>query len=300
LRNNPLFKDILKQLMSKSGTNISNLESQLKAQKTKLNTSHTQTLQQLAKTQQTATEIYQGLSGITGDQMQAIAQDKKGVSDNKDYRKVVKQVQKLGKDPATAAHPESQKLAKQLNEINKSDVDANAASGNKRALGGLFGSSGPYSQGTNFVSNKFNDLKVQSGRCRNLIQRARKQGLIEGFDSKPKKSKKDKNKKVQNAMKIINRFYNQSPEIQALVRNIINTRAEHDPELIYIVKQSNTGGYQADPNFQSLIQSVVRQEMERNQGYCKVLVDLLANNPKLIRMATTQSNYPAAAQFRLN
>lgn len=237
LRQNPLFKEVLQEVMSRMSTSgITNIEGGLQQQKAELEALRQQTMQELQNTQQLANDIFKGITGLAPDTIQSIVQSKKALSDNPEYQKVLAQVQTLH-GMGMSQHPECQKLAQQVNQINKSEVD---------------GKSG---------SSKFEDLKIQSSKCKAMFQNGTMIDLPPDTLAKMIKARAS------------------DPKFQALLRSIVGTKSQSDGDFAAIMNNSNP----SDPSVKSFLNKVMKDHLSSDPTYKKILADMVASDPSLKR-----------------
>ena len=239
LRQNPLFKEVLQEVMSRMSSGmggITNIEGGLQQQKAELEALKQQTLQELQNTQQLANDIFKGISGLSPDTIQSIIQSKKALSNNPEYQKVLAQVQTLNSN-GLSQHPECQKLAQQLNQINKSEVDGKGS------------------------STKFEDLKMQSAKCKAMFQNGTMIDLPPDVLTKMIKARAN------------------DPQFQALLRSIVGTRSQSDGDFAAIMNRSNP----SDPSVKSFLNKVMKDHLSSDPTYKKILADMVASDPSLKR-----------------
>ena len=242
----------------------------------------------------TANNIISDLTGISASQMKTIAEDKRKISDKPALRKVADQVKQNAKSGAASSR-ESQKLVKQLNTINKSDIDNEQNTRLDSTRKEIRRAERKTGQATsNFdstlsriVSNdtntKFSDMKVQSAKCRALITRAKDEGIIEGFGADPDPA---------STVQMILQNHRDCPEIRALARNIITSKAEKDPKLVFIIKKAKQEGHTDSLKYRKFLHQVLTNEVNEDRLNRRTLAYLLANNPELMKHVMHRNKYP--------
>ena len=282
---------------------------------------------QISATLKTANNIISDLTGISPDQMQTIAEDKRKISDKVGLKKAADQVKQNARS-GVASTRESQKLVKQLNTINKSDIDneqntrlddtrsqirrterrtgqAIASTTTGTTTGTTSGTTTTTTSGTtsgtttgqstsNFdstlsrivsddINTKFSDMKVQSAKCRALISRAKDQGIIEGFGADPD---------PESTIQMILQNHHDCPEIRALARNIITSKAEKDPKLVFIIQRAKDEGQDNSLKYRKFLHHVLTNEINEDRINRRTLSCLLADNAGLMKHVMHRHKYP--------
>jgi hypothetical protein len=264
IRSNPLFKDIVKDMISAnanangtgSNSNILALEESLGREREQLNEVRSETLMQLENTKEMASDIFQGISGMTAETINNIIQSKKTLSQNPEYQEMLQEMQSYKSDIKT--HPEYQKLVTKLNQLSKREVD-----------------------GLGVTKAKFNEIKIQASKCKALFSNTgSKSGSGSGSGSE---SGQNINKLVSQIpskalIKIVRAKMKNDPSFMALAKNIVESKAETDTNFADVIKQAQNGKFEDDEAYQKFIQKTVKNKIQTDPVYRQIVLDMVKSN----------------------
>ncbi len=257
IRSNPLFKDIVKDLIKSNNgpgsSNIVELQESLSKEKNQLDQVRSETLMQLEKTKQMASDIFQGISGMSLSTINNIIDSKKNLSEHPEYQEMIQQMK--GYDANIKSHPEYQKLVTKLNQISKGEVDVDIDRSNLK---------GPDME-------KYNELKVQANKCKALFNGSSEESIPDLNNFISKISSKALASVVKAKMK-------SDPEFAALSKNIVECKAETDSKFADVIKQAQNGKFEGDKKYQKFIQTVVKDKVQSDPIYRKMVLDMVKNN----------------------
>lgn len=243
LRENPLFREILKGVMGNAlgkGTNgtdtgsvnMITLERDLRAQQEQMEKIRSDTLQQLENTKHLADSIYHGITTMDSKDIDNVILSKQDLSNKPAFKEAVDTMKRLADNAAIKNHPEYQKLVQKLNKLTINQVEGETPG--------------------------FQDFKVQSHKCAAIFEQ---NGVPE----------------LSNAtlMKIFKDRIAVDPQFQALMSNIVETKTGTDKEFSDIMKKAQDEKYISDPRFRKFLQDVVKKQIQNDPVYRKTIASMI-------------------------
>jgi hypothetical protein len=238
VRDNPLFKEILKDVISNTmgqgsvNANIVTLERDLRAQKAQLEQVRSSTMQQLKNTKQMANDIFHGIAGLDSRTVDNIILSKHDLSNSAEYQAMLKNMKLYAGNDAIKQHPEYQKLVNKLNKLTTGQVDG---------------------QG-----NGYQEFKIQAHKCKALFENG---GAQVSNDT---------------LMRVFKDRSSSDPQFKALVSNVIESKAATDGDFSNILKKARDEKYLNDPNFQDFLLKVTKEQLKNNPMYSKMVASMIA------------------------
>lgn len=246
LRENPLFREILKGVMgdslgkgpggkSSGSSNMITLERDLRAQKKQMEKIRSDTLHQLQNTKHLADNIYRGIATMDSKAVDNVILAKQDLSDNPEFQDAVDAMKKMAGDEQIKKHPEYQKLVQKLNKLTVNQVEGE--------------------------SPGFQDFKVQSHKCAAMFE-----------EGAPEISNKT-------LLKIFKDRVATDPQFQALMNNVIETKTGTDRDFSQIMKKAQNEKYTNDPRFRKFLLEAAKEHLKNDPVYRKTVASMIGVRP---------------------